>query len=194
VESVAPAEAYSPVKEAAARALALDPLSLPAHNSLGSVLIQMGRDAEAATALTAALELEPDYADAHGWLGLAYLRVGRRDEGLTELEAAARLSHNQVRMVARLAHAYGLAGRHADGQRLVQTLVDRSGSEYVSPIWLAHAYAGLGQSDRAFAYLEDAYRQRTPILMRLKSGPMLDPLKADPRFADLTRRLNLPWP
>jgi len=61
-------------------------------------------------------------------------------------------------------------------------------------MFLAHAYAGLGDFDRAFARLEDAYNKGTPTLIRLKSDPMLDPLKGDSRFADLVRRLNLPWP
>ena len=70
-------------------------------------------------------------------------------------------------------------------------------------MWLAHAYAGLGDFDSAFARLEEAYQQGGATLMRLKSDPMLDPLKGDPRFADLVRRLisrgreraktHLPW-
>ena len=52
-------------------------MSLAANNSLGAVLTQMGRYAEAVTSLQTALELEPDYADAHGWLGYAYLKIAR---------------------------------------------------------------------------------------------------------------------
>jgi tetratricopeptide (TPR) repeat protein len=144
--------------------------------------------------LQAALELEPDYADAHGWLGYAYLKMGRKDEAVAEVEKCAQLSHDQPRMVARLAHVYGLVGRKAEGQRLLQSLIARSQAEYVSTMWFAHAYAGLGDFDRAFARLEEAYQQGGATLMRLKSDPMLDPLKGDPRFADLVRRLKLPWP
>ena len=61
-------------------------------------------------------------------------------------------------------------------------------------MYLAHAYAGLGDFDQAFAQLENAYAQRAPTLIRLKSDPFLDPIKGDARFADLVRRLNLPWP
>ena len=186
-----------PLDEALAErrlSLRLDPLSLAANNSLGVVLTQMGRYPEAVTSLQAAVELEPDYADAHGWLGYAYLKMGRKDEAVAEVEKCAQLSHDQPRMVARLAHVYGLVGRKADGQRLLQSLIDRSQAEYVPPMRFAHAYAGLGDFDRAFARLEEAYQQGGATLMRLKSDPMLDPLKGDPRFADLVRRLNLPWP
>ncbi len=176
------------------RALQLDPLANPTNNSMGSVLMQAGRYDEAIAAYKSTLELDPGYADAHGGLGLVYLKMGRRDEGIAEMETCARLSRNSIRMVARLAHAYGLIGRQADGRRLLQALLERSRREWVSPMAVAHAYAGLGDFDQAFARLEDAYTQGTATLIRLKSDPFLDPLKSDPRFADLVRRLNLPWP
>jgi len=186
-----------PLEEALAerrRALALEPLANATMKSLGEVLLQTGRYAEAVTAFRNALELDPAYADGHGWLGFAYLKMGRRDEGIAELENSARLSHNSLPMVARLAHAYGLVGRRANGQRLLKTLINRSRTEWVSLMYLARAYAGLGDFDRAFATLDDAYERGAPTLIRLKSDPLLDPLKGDPRFADLVRRLNLPWP
>jgi len=176
------------------RALQLDPLANSTNNSMGAVLTQARRYDEAVAAFKNALELDPGYADAHGGLGLVYLKMGRRDEGVAEIETGARLSGNSIRMIARLAHAYGLVGRQADGRRLLQTLLERSRSEWMSPIFVAHAYAGLGDFDQAFARLEDAYARGTATLIRLKSDPFLDPLKSDPRFADLVRRLNLPWP
>jgi len=176
------------------RALQLDPLSNPTNNSMGAVLMQARRYDDAIAAYKNTIELDPGYADPHGGLGLVYLKTGHRDEGIAEMETCARLSRNSIRMVARLAHAYGLVGRQADGFRLLATLQERSRTEWVSPVFLAHAYAGLGDFDQAFARLEEAFTQRNTILMRLKSDPFLDPLKNDPRFAHLVRRLNLPWP
>jgi tetratricopeptide (TPR) repeat protein len=186
-----------PLEEALAerrRALTLEPLANATTKSLGEVLDQMGRYGEAVTAFKNTLELDPSYADGHGWLGFVYLQMGRRDEGIAELEASVRLSRDDIPNVARLAHAYGLVGRRADAQRLLTTLIERSRREWVSPKSFAHVYAGLGDLDQALAKLEEAYRVGTPTLMRLKSDPLLDPLKGDPRFADLVRRLNLPWP
>jgi len=176
------------------RALTLDPLAIATIKSLGEVLLQTGGYAEAVTAFRSALELDPDYAEGHGWLGFAYLKMGHREEGIAELERSAQLSNNSSPMVAWLAHAYGLVARHADGHRLLQTLANRSRTEWVSPMHFARVHAGLGEFDRAFAYLDDAYTRGSPALIRLKSDPLLDPLKGDPRFAALVRRLNLPWP
>jgi TolB-like protein/DNA-binding winged helix-turn-helix (wHTH) protein/Tfp pilus assembly protein PilF len=187
----------APIDEAIAerrRALQIDPLAGPINNSMGAVLAQARRYDEAIAAFKTTIELDPVYADPHGHLGLVYLKTGRRHEGIAEMETCARLSHESVRMVARLAHTYGLVGRQADGRRLLQTLIDRSRREWVSPLFLAHGYAGLGDFDQAFARLEEAYAGGTPSLMRLKSDPFLDPIKGDARFADLVRRLNLPWP
>ena len=175
------------------RTVQLDPLSLAANNALGAVLMQMARYPEAVQSFTSALELEPEYADAHGWLGLTYIRMGRRDEGIVELERCVDLSRHRPRMVARLAHAYGLVGRQADAERLLKSLSARSRSERVGPMSFAYVYAGLGKHDRAFASLGEAAREGGPV-MRLKFDPLLDPLKDDPRFADLVRQLALPWP
>jgi hypothetical protein len=58
--------------------------------------------------------------------------------------------------------------------------------------WIAVAYAALGERDAAFAELENAYQAHDFFVRRLKGDPFLDPLRSDPRFADLTRRLGLP--
>jgi TolB-like protein/DNA-binding winged helix-turn-helix (wHTH) protein/Flp pilus assembly protein TadD len=186
----------APIDEAIAerrRALQIDPLSNPVNNSMGAVLAQAKRYDEAIAAFKTTIALAPAYGDPHGQLGFAYLKTGRRDEGIAEIETCARLD-GSVRMEARLAHAYGLVGRQNDARRLLRDLFDRSQKESVSPVWFAHVYAGLGDRDQAFAKLEETYAQGAQYLMRLKSDPLLDPIKGDPRFADLVRRLNLPWP
>ncbi len=70
-------------------------------------------------------------------------------------------------------------------------LKDLSKQEYVSAYDIAVIYLGLGEKDQAFAWLERAYEERCPTLEFLKVEPSLDPLRSDPRFADLLRRMNL---
>jgi tetratricopeptide (TPR) repeat protein len=186
--------AIGPLDDALAerqRALRLDPLSVAASNSLAVVLMQLGRYDEAVHNFKNAIEVAPDYADAYGWLGTTYIRMGRHEEGVVLLQRCAALSHDHARMVARLAHGYGLAGRAADGRRLVAALTERARTQWVPPIYFAYAFAGLGDRDRAFARLEEAVTT-DGMIMRIKFDPLLDPLKSDPRFTALLRRLSLP--
>ena len=64
--------------------------------------------------------------------------------------------------------------------------------EGFSPFTIAHFYSLAGDTDEAFAWLEEGYRRRDPLMINLKSLPTLDPLRADPRFDDLVRRIGYP--
>jgi hypothetical protein len=77
-------------------------------------------------------------------------------------------------------------------QSELETLHKATNTMYVSPYFLAIAYAGLGDKDRGFEWMETAYRERAAWLTFLKVDPALDPLRSDPRFADLLRRIGLP--
>ena len=60
------------------------------------------------------------------------------------------------------------------------------------PFGMIWAYAGLGDKERAFAYLERAYQERVGRMVWLNVDPLLDPLRSDSRFKDLVRRIGLP--
>jgi hypothetical protein len=83
------------------------------------------------------------------------------------------------------------SGEREAGQRLARKLVERAPREPVRPGILAALYGLLGDSDRAFALLERAYEERDWTLREVKMTPMLDPLRADPRFLKLLKKLNL---
>jgi len=91
-----------------------------------------------------------------------------------------------------LGHAYARAGKSAEARRLLDELKEQSKRRYVSWCDFAAIYAGLGEKDQAFACLERAYAQRDARLVELKVDARLDPLRSDPRFADLQRRVGLP--
>jgi hypothetical protein len=69
--------------------------------------------------------------------------------------------------------------------------IDDAKREPPYPFDMAEIYAQLGEKDKAFAWLEIAYEQRTYLMMYLNVAPNLDPLRSDPRFADLLRRVGL---
>ena len=90
-----------------------------------------------------------------------------------------------------LAIAYARAGRQQDAERVVAELTSRAHKSYVPPAAFVAAYTGVGDVERAFAALERAYEERSNLVRSLKVLPILDPLRPDPRFADLLRRTGL---
>jgi len=92
-----------------------------------------------------------------------------------------------------LGHAYARAGRREDALKVVGELkrieVERGSIPTFSIIW---AYAGLGDKEQAFAWLEKSYQERRDRMVWLNVDPLLDPLRSDPRFHDLVRRVGLP--
>ena len=85
--------------------------------------------------------------------------------------------------------AYAIAGRRAEAQQVLDKLNQLSKQKYVPAASLARIYVGLGEKDKAFEWLEKAFEEHA--VGDIKAWPPFDPLRPDPRFADLLRRMNL---
>ncbi|HJQ68671.1 MAG TPA: hypothetical protein VKA70_06850 [Blastocatellia bacterium] len=94
-------------------------------------------------------------------------------------------------MIAALGHAHAAEGRVEEARRVLEELKRISGERYVSPYHIATIFAGLGDNDRAFACLDQAHEDRSEWLIWLAVDPKLDPLRDDPRFQVLLRRVGL---
>jgi tetratricopeptide (TPR) repeat protein len=169
----------------------LDPLSLIISSDLGWILYNERQYDTAIQQLQKTLELDPTFPSGHWTLGLAYGGKGRSNEAIAELQKAVDLSGGLPVCVAALGRAYAQAGNRAQALRIVNDLRVQSKHRYVLPDGLASIYAALGDNDRALAQLEQAYAERTDAVPLLKVDPRMDPLRADPRFADLLRRVGL---
>ncbi|MGH9721026.1 MAG: tetratricopeptide repeat protein, partial [Bryobacteraceae bacterium] len=90
-----------------------------------------------------------------------------------------------------LGATYVRAGRRADALKLLDQVRHREKWAYVSPVSVAQIYLGLGDHDRAFEWLEKGYRARDATMTALGVEPAYDPIRGDPRFRSLVRRLNL---
>ena len=77
-------------------------------------------------------------------------------------------------------------------KRLVALQEEQAKRIYIDPGWIAGNYALLGEKDRAFSWLEKAYREKSGFLANIKSAPPFDSLRSDPRYADLLKRMGLP--
>lgn len=128
----------------------------------------------------------------HRELGIGYEATGRREEAITEYQKAVQLSEGNLDATAFLAHAYAEAGRRDEAEKILARLQQKSKTAHVSPYFMATIYAGLHDNDRAFAFLEKAYQEKSPdIAWHLKADVRLDNLRSDPRFQSLLRRIGL---
>jgi tetratricopeptide (TPR) repeat protein len=143
-------------------------------------LLALGRHDEAIQLARETVELEPARAEFLGWV---YLYAGREQDALEEFE----------RTGSERGPAYVRARRgDPSGVRaLLARLEERSQESYVSPLEFAKLLAVVGDTDQAFARLEEAYRTRAAALVGIKSIEDFASLRSDPRYADLLRRMKL---
>lgn len=137
------------------------------------------------------LDMDAAYMPARRWLGAALLGAGRPEEAVEELMAAAGPGGDDPVTLAWLANAKALAGAREEAAAIVARLETEAGP-YVPGYHLALAHAGLGNRDAAFTLLEKACTDREPAVINLKVEPRFDPLRRDPRYGALLRRLHLP--
>ena len=137
------------------------------------------------------LDLDPSSISSHDLLGSAYLAKGFYDEALGEYEAVVTSSDRDPLRLVSLARGYAMSGRRAEAEKVAAQLTAAANTQYVPPFFLGLIYAALGERNQAFSWLDKAYRDHDPYLVRLKVEPGLDPLRSDPRFLDLLRRMHL---
>jgi serine/threonine protein kinase len=143
------------------------------------------------------LEKRPDNAHAHILLGEAYVAKGMPAEGVAEMQKGMALDATLAKTPERwdryplLAYAYAAAGRRDQAIKILNEQLRLAKQRDVSPYNFAIIYTGLGDKDRAFDWLTKCVEQRMLIIFHLKSRPLFDPLRADPRYRDLLRRMNL---
>jgi TolB-like protein/DNA-binding winged helix-turn-helix (wHTH) protein/Tfp pilus assembly protein PilF len=169
----------------------LDPLSPSITVSLATQYRSAHQYDRAIENLSAVLELDSNFAPAHKGLGKTYEAMGLWALAIEEFQKSVALSHDSESL-ADLGHAYGVSGRRADAVKIVEQLQAQSAKSYVSPFVMAAVFAGLGDKDKAFSYLEQAYRERDSHLPFLAIDTWFDPLHSDPRFTNLCRRIGLP--
>ena len=172
------------------RALEIDSLSLIINTKLG-VTYYYGRKYDPAIdQLRKTIELDPRFPLAHLYLGLCYEQLGKFQDAIVEFQKGLQLAENPW-FSASLIHTYGRSAMRLEAQKELKKLLEAAKTKFVSPYFLATAYAGLGDKDKAFEWLETAYRERVDWMTYLKVDPELDSLRSDPRFADLVRRVGL---
>lgn len=174
----------------AKRGRELDPLG-GASASIGYILFESRRYDEAISAMRAVLTVRPNDAMAYWYLGFALIANDQSEEAIPVLEKALSVSDRSPGAMGVLIRAYAHAGRRSEALRLLAELKKHSQAGYVPAGAFVNAYLGLGDNEQAFAWLELAYQEQSNLLQFLKVHPFFDPLRGDPRFADLVRRVGL---
>jgi serine/threonine-protein kinase len=171
------------------RARELDPLSPGVNATVGYVLSSARRYDQAIDALNKTIELDKNYPYTYLFLGHTYTAQGKHAEAVAAYTQALALGLDTPATQVYLGAAAARAGDRTRALAVLQRL--RSSKERGSAAELALLLTALGEREQALASLEDAYREREIQLQYLGVEPGFDPLRADPRFADLMRRVGL---
>jgi len=168
------------------RAIVLDPLNPRSHDVFSQGLYYAHRYQEAVAAATDAISLDSDYQPAYASRGLAYYALGSFESARALSESKPDFQFNQVC----LAMTYDKLGRHADAEGQLAKL--RAALGNAGAYQYATVYAQWGNRAKALEWLDTAMRLRDPGLAYLKSDPLLDPLRNEPRFQAIERALKFP--
>ncbi len=184
-------EAIAETKQIQIRAL--DPLGVRKDMSIGWILYEAHQYDQAIEGFQRSFELDPGSPLAHAGIGLAYVQKRMYEKAIAELQEAVALGAvgGPSLYPALLAYAYAVSGRKTEARKILNELKQQMKQRHVSPFNIAEIHTGLGEKDRAFEWLEKAYEEHDEDLVFIRD-PILDPLRSDPRFQSLLRRMNFP--
>jgi tetratricopeptide (TPR) repeat protein len=176
--------------EVSQKAQELDPLSPFAHYAASLVLHLASSNDEAILILEKMLEIHPNHFPVQNALSIAYSAGEMHEKAICTAERVVRLTERGSYWLSMLGLVYARGGRLDDARQIIIELEERAKGEYVAPTCFSIILVQLVETEEALSWLERAYEQRDPILITLKY-PFYDPIRSDPRFQDLLRRMNL---
>jgi len=176
---------------ASQRAYQLDPLAPAISTNLANDYLIKGDSQAALKQVQNALELDPDYRRGHITAGWIYLKLGSYSDALTAFNEANRLSQRSNEALGNLGYGLAVPGKRAEALAIIKELEGRCVKQEADGIYPAAVYAGLGEKDKAFAWLETDFQARRAELSEFTWWPPFDSLRGEARYSDLLRRMGL---
>jgi tetratricopeptide (TPR) repeat protein len=173
----------------------LSPLTIEKGRSLGVTYYWAGRYDDAIAQFRKVVELAPQDSQTHEALADVFARKMMYKDAIAELQQAFTI-HGDRESADGIGQDFERIGYEAVIKQLNQgtlnAMKESTGQGYVSPVDFANIFAKLGEADQAFLWLGRAYEERAPWLTNIKTDPAFEPLRSDPRFAELLRKIGLP--
>jgi TolB-like protein/DNA-binding winged helix-turn-helix (wHTH) protein/Tfp pilus assembly protein PilF len=179
------------------RARDLDPLSLFFNDEMGVAFEWQQQYDKAIEWFQKAMELDPNWVPVHIDLGIAYVKTARYEQGITEIRRAIILPGGGEGFYSAsgrlwLAWAYAASGKKDLARKILNEASREPNSKHHAALDIARGYVALGDKKEAFAWLERAYSAHERDLIFLRRMDDFDPIRSDPRFEDLLRRIGMP--
>lgn len=178
--------------EEAQAALDVDPLALIVNANVGLQLYDSRRYDEAIAQFRSTLDIEPNFPIAILWMAKAQFARGDMSTGATLTQRFVDLTGATPFSLAFRGYAHARMGEQAEALAIIDRLLAIRSQKYVSAYYFAVVYTALGKTDEAMLWLERAFDERSDFLIYLAVDPIFDPLRTDPRFRNLVRRVGLP--
>jgi eukaryotic-like serine/threonine-protein kinase len=169
----------------------LEPFSLTIYSDYIRSLYYAGRLDEARKESLKLMETDPSFARAHYELGLVLEEAGKFEEAINEFKLGLKALPDNVAALTALGHAQARAGKRADAEKAIARLEELSKRQYVSPFQTAVIYAGMDERKLALDWLEKSRDERFNWLPFIAVDPVFKNLRAEPRFVELSKSLNL---
>jgi serine/threonine-protein kinase len=181
-------------EEAAAmiqKAYEIDPFSPVIILNVGIIHSIRGQFNEALPYFAKAKELDPSFAPSYAWGGLIYHRMGNNQEAFSNLLKAVELSGRSGETVSYLGYFYGKTGKRDQALKLLNENEGRYSAGTGAAYSVARIYVGLGEKENALEWLEKDYEDRSTWINSLVIDFTMEPLKDEPRFVELKRKVGL---
>jgi TolB-like protein len=172
------------------RAMELEPLSIPQGANFAAVLMYARRFDEALDQARKTYALDQENPTARNWMCHALNQKQMYAESLSISEPTLGKGVNEL--LAAAGFSYAMSGRKMDVEPIIERWRNAETRRYVDNYWTAITYAAMGDKDAAFAELDKAYKAHDWFMPRMMVDPFLDPLRGDPRFDEMVKRLKFP--
>lgn len=174
------------------KAQELDPLSVVIANNVVQTYRIRNDFAKMAETSIKLIELDPNYHAGYQLLGESNLKLGRENEAIANFQKSVELSNRGITSLMSLGSGYAVTGKRSEANAIVKELEQRYNRKESSGVYIAAVFAGLGDKDKAFEWLEKDFQSRSGELAVIRFYMQFEPLRDDPRYKDLLKRMGLP--